>query len=169
MRRAMGRVMLVGLLWLLFAGSPGAAPSTDLYDGTPPAHPGVDAFYRYMALLGQKRYEEAFQYRARVGREAFLEEARAEWQDYQTLFAHRGLTFLGWDVRAVDYSEDAGGNAYIRLIQIFRLRKGDRLILRHAGFLYRVTFSNQKIYTLDPYRGEFLREEERPFPAAEHR
>lgn len=169
MRPAMGRAVLIGLLWLLFVGSSGAAPSTDLYGGAPPAHPGVDAFYRYMALLGQKRYEEAFQYRADVRREAFLQQARAEWQDYRTLFSRTGFSFLGWDVRAVDYSEDAGGNAYIRLIQIFRLRKGDRLILRHTGFLYRVTFRNQQISTIDPYRGEFLREEQRPFPTAEQR
>ncbi len=165
MRPAMGCVMLMGLLWLLVVGSSGAAPSTDLYEGPPPAHPGVDTFYRYMALLGQKRFEEAFQYRAGVRREPFLRQARAEWQDYRTLYARAGFTFLGWNVRAVDYSDDGGGNAYIRLIQIFRLRKGDLLILRHTGFLYRVTFRNQQIFTIDPYRGEFLREEQRPFPA----
>lgn len=88
---------------------------------------------------------------------------RAEWQDYRTLYARARFTFLGWDGRAVDYSDDVGGNAYIRLIQIFRLRKGDQLILRHTGFLYRVTFHNRKIFTVDPYRGEFLREEQRPW------
>jgi hypothetical protein len=55
------------------------------------------------------------------------------------------------------------------MIQIFRLRKEDRLVLRHVGFLFRVTFSNQKIYTVDPYRGEVLREEQRPLPTAEGR
>ena len=39
----MGRVILTGLVWLLFAGGSGAEP---LYEGPPPAHPNVDGFYR---------------------------------------------------------------------------------------------------------------------------
>lgn len=166
MRRVMGRVILTGLVWLLVAGGSGAEP---LYEGPPPAHLNVDGFYRYMALLGQHRLDEAFQYRVGVTRQAFLRQARAEWQDYRELFERAGFTFLGWNVRALDFSEDVGRNTYIRMIQIFRLRKGDRHVLRHVGFLFRVTFSNQKIYTLDPYRGEVLRDERRPLPTAEGR
>ena len=160
----MGRVILTGLVWLLVAGGSGAEP---LYEGPPPAHPSVDGFYRYMALLGQHRLEEAFQYRVGVTRQAFLRQARAEWQNYRELFERAGFTFLGWNVRALDFSEDVGGNTYIRMIQIFHLQKGDRLVLRHVGFLFRVTFSNQKIYTVDPYRGEVLRDERRPLPVGE--
>ncbi len=169
MRRTIVRLILTGLVWLLVAGGSGAEPPSPLYEGPPPANRDVDNFYRYMALLGQHWFIEAFQYLVGVTRETFLQQARAEWQDYRNLFERAGVTFLGWKVRAVDYSEDVGGNAYIRMIQIFRLQKEDRLVLRHVGFLYRVTFSNQKIYTLDPYRGEVLREERRPLPAGEAR
>ncbi|MFQ5961144.1 MAG: hypothetical protein ACE5MG_07090, partial [Candidatus Methylomirabilales bacterium] len=150
MRRPIRRLILPGLVWLLVAGNSGAEPPAPLYDGPPPAHRDVDTFYRYMALLGQHRFSEAFQYRVGVTRETFLQQARAEWQDYSNLFERAGFTFLGWKVRALDYSEDVGGNVYIRMIQIFRLQKENRLVLRHVGFLFRVTFSNQKIYTLDP-------------------
>ncbi len=169
MRRTIGRLILTGLVWLLVAGNSAAEPPMPLYEGPPPANRDVDNFYRYMALLGQHRFREAFQYRVGVPRETFLQQARTEWQDYGDLFERAGFTFLRWKVRAVDYSEDVGGNAYIRMIQIFRLQKEDRLVLRHVGFLYRVTFSNQKIYTLDPYRGEVLREERRPLPAGKAR
>ncbi|MFQ5882457.1 MAG: hypothetical protein ACE5I9_08290 [Candidatus Methylomirabilales bacterium] len=165
----MRRLIVVGLFCFLLAGESLAQLATPLYEGSPSPHPGVTAFYTYMGLLGRHRFEEAFRYRVGVAREEFLQRVQDEWQDYEDLFARAGFTFLGWDVRAVDYWEDVGGNTYIRMIQTFRLRKGENLLLRHAGFLFRVTFRGNSIYTIDPIRGQILREEERPFPAGEGR
>ncbi len=157
----MGRVVRqvwIGLV-LVCALVPFAHAETPLYAGGPVPHPAADAFYTYMSLMGRHRFAEAYRYRAGISRQAFLRQAQREWAHYTTLFAQAGLTFRGWRVRAVDYTEDVRGNLYIRLVQSFRLQRGDRLLLRHAGFLVRVTFQRTRIVTIDIIRGQILGEE----------
>ncbi|GIX49780.1 MAG: hypothetical protein KatS3mg131_3991 [Candidatus Tectimicrobiota bacterium] len=120
-----------------------------------------------MNLLGEGRFAEAYAYRAGISREAFLQQARREWEDYTRLFGQAGLRFLGWRVRVVDYTADVGGNLYLRMVQTFRLQAGKQLLLRHAGFLCRVTLQHTRIVTLDIIRGQILGEETRPWPSQE--
>ncbi len=147
--------VLMAVMFLPIQGRERHAP----YIGGPVDNPRAHTFLTYMARMGQRDFGGAWKLRYGIARREFLIRSEREWNEYHTAFRQSGFTFSGWRIRVLDIEEDAGGNLYVGVDQIFVLEHAGRRLFRHAGILFRVTFVQDRIHTIDPIRGLFTRDD----------